>query len=291
MPSTPTVYQEKGMKLRIGFALLSAGLALPAIASAQTPPATQGVLTIYRETVKPGKDAAHTKSETAWSRAQEMAKSQSHFVAMTAMTGPNEVWFVSGYGSLAEMQKVNEANDANAAVTAANDKYGPAESEFLQDGRQINLIERPDLSYSTGRPIWEMRFLTAQRILVRPGHNAEFVEARTAIKAAHEKAKLPDGYAIYQVTSGMPGGTYYLFAARKSLSELDDNTKVHSDPAYQAALGADWTKRNAALVAAYETSTETDVFSMNPAMSSAPPDWIKADTYWKPKAPPAKKAP
>jgi hypothetical protein len=287
MPETPLFTKETGMKLRIGFALLSAGLALPAIASAQTPPATQGVLTIFRETVKPGKDAAHTKSETAWSRAVEMAKSQSHFVAMTAMTGPNEVWFVSGYGSLAEMQKVNEAN---AAVTAVNEKYGAAESDYLQDGRQINLISRPDLSYSTGRPIWEMRFLTAQRILVRPGHTAEFVEARTAIKAAHEKAKLSDGYAIYQVTSGMPGGTYYLFSARKSLAELDDNTKTHSDPAYQAALGPDWVKRNDALVQGYMASTESDIFAMSPAMSSAPAEWIKADAYWKPKAP-AKKAP
>jgi hypothetical protein len=278
------------MKLRIGFALLSAGLALPAIASAQTPLATQGTLTIYRETVKPGKDAAHTKSETAWSRAVEMAKSQSHFVAMTAMTGPNEVWFVSGYGSLAEMQKVNEANDANAGVTAVNERYGAAESDFLQDGRQVNLVSRPDLSYSSGRPIWEMRFLTAQRILVRPGHAAEFVEARTAVKAAHEKAKLPDGYAVYQVTSGMPAGTFYVLSNRKSLTELDDNAKTHNDPAYLAALGADWAKRNAALVQAFETSTETDIFAMNPAMSSAPKEWIAADPYWKPKAP-AKKAP
>jgi hypothetical protein len=280
------------MNRRIRFAVLSAALVLPAIAGAQSAAASASapILTIFRETVKPGKDAAHTKWETSWSRALEAAKSQSHFIAMTAMSGPNEVWFASTYPSLADMQKVNEANDANAANAAVQEKYGPAESDYLQDGRQIILTLRPDLSYSTGRPISEMRFMTAQRILVRPGHTAEFVEARTAVKAAHEKAKLPDGYSVYQVTSGMPAGTFYLFAGRKSLTELDDNTKTHSDPAYQAALGADWTKRNAALVAAYETSTETDIFAMNPAMSSAPKEWIAADPYWKPKAA-AKKAP
>lgn len=278
------------MNRRLRLALLSTGLALPGIASAQTPAATQGVLTIYRETVKPGKNAAHTKSETAWSRVQETAKSQSHFIAMTAMTGPNEVWFVSAYTSLADMQKVNEANEANAAVTAVNEKYEPAESDYLQDGREIILTLRSDLSYSTGRPIWEMRFLTATRILVRPGHVAEFVEARTALKAAHEKAKLSDGYSVYQVTSGMPGGTYYIFAGRKSLTELDDNAKTHNDPAYLAALGADWTKRNAALVQGFQASTDVNIFAMNPAMSSAPKEWIAADPYWKPKAP-AKKAP
>jgi hypothetical protein len=138
------------------------------------------------------------------------------------------------------------------------------------------LTARPDLSYSTGRPLSDMRFVSATRILVRPGHAAEFVEARTAIKAAHEKAKLPDGYAIYQVADGMPGGTFYLLATRKSLSELDDAQKVHTDPAYVAALGADWTKRNAALVAAYETSTDVNLFSVNVEMSIAAKEWKEA---------------
>jgi hypothetical protein len=278
------------MRHTLKLAAFAAALVAPVIVSPQAMTGPAQVLRIGREIVKPGKDGAHTKWETAWSRAIEAAKYPGTFIALTAMTGSNEAWFVWGYPSLAAMQKENETADASATLTAIGDRYSAAESEYLQDGRTMILTRRDDLSYSTSRPLSEMRFLSATRILVRPGHTAEFVEARTAVKAAHEKAKLPDGYGIYQVVDGMPGGTYYLFAARKSLSEVDDGAKIHNDPAYLAALGADWTKRNAALVAAYETSAETNLFSVSPGMSSVPKEWVAADSYWKPKAT-AKKAP
>ena len=278
------------MDYRLKLAVMSAALAVPAITAAQAANAPPNVLGVYRETVKPGKDIAHTKWETAWSRALEAAKNPTTFLAMTATTGTNEAWFVTPYTSLADLQKVNETNDASAAMTAINEKYLPAESDYLQDGRMMILTLRADLSYSTGTSASEFRYFSVSRTLVRPGHTAEFVEARTAIKAAHEKAKLPDSFAIYQVVDGMPTGTYYLLAGRKSLAELDNAAKIHADPAYVAALGPDWTKRNEALVAGYVTSAQTDLFAVNPGMSSVPKEWIAADSYWKPKAP-AKKAP
>ena len=278
------------MDYRLKLAMMSAALALPTMAAAQAMNAAPKVLLVGREVVKPGKDLAHTKSETAWSRANEAAKYTGTYLALAAMTGPNEVWFVSPYNSLAEMQKANEANEASAAVSAINDRYLPPESDFLQDSRSMILTLREDLSYATGISPSEFRFMTVGRMLVRPGHTTEYVEARKAVKAAHEKAKLPDGYAIYQALDGMPGGTFYILAGRKSLAEVDDAPRVHADPAYQAALGADWTKRSDVLVAAFETSTQNDLFAVNPAMSSVPKEWIAADSYWKPK-PPAKKAP
>ena len=276
------------MRYRFGFAVLTAALAFPTAASSQAMTAAAPVLRIGREIIKPGKDAAHTKLETAWSRALESTKWSGTLLALTSMSGPSEVWFALPYASLDAMQKTDATNDAIASVAAVTDRYAPAEAEYMQDGRQMVMTLLPELSYSTGRPLTEMRFLTAQRILVRAGHRAEFVESRTAIKAAHEKAKLADGYAIYQVNFGMPSGTYFVFAARKSLAELDDNTKTHTDPAYLAALGVDWTMKNAALVQAYEQSSETNIFKVSVEMSYAPKEWKDADSFWKPKAAPKK---
>jgi hypothetical protein len=270
-------------------AAMSIALVLPTTVRAQAMTGPAPILVVGREVVKPGKAIAHAKWEAAWSRSLEAAKSPLTIVGLTALDGPNEVWFVLPYGSLADMQKSNEAGDANPALAAVAEKYVPAESDFLTDMRSMILTYRADLSYQTGRPISEMRYVTVQRILVRAGHNAEFVEARTAVKAAHEKAKLPDGFAIYSA-NGMPAGTFYVLAARKSLAEVDDNAKTHQDPAYQAALGADWTKRNAALVAAYEQSSDLSIFAASPAMSVVPKEWKDADPFWKPKEP-AKKAP
>jgi hypothetical protein len=249
------------MDHRVRLAVLSATLALPGIASPQAMTGPAKVLSVGREIVKPGKSTLHAKWETAWARALEAAKYSDHFIAMASVTGPNEVWFMSGYNSLEEMQKAYDASDANAAVAAVTDRYLPAESEYLQDGRSMILTLREDLSYSTGRAMSELRFVSVTRLLVRPGHAAEFVEARAAVKAA---------------------------AGRKSLTELDDAAKVHADPTYLAALGADWTKRNAALVQAYEASADTDLFSVSPGMSVVPKEWIAADPFWKPKAPPKK---
>jgi len=188
------------------------------------------------------------------------------------------------------MQTAGDAEDANAAVQAITGKFLPREADNVQDASQMILVLREDLSYTTGRPQWENRFMSITRIQVRPGHEAEFVEARGAVKAAHEKAALPDGFAIYRVTDGMPGGTWYQLAGRKSLAELDDAAKTHADPAYLASLGADWPKRSAALAQAYEMTTEANLFSMSPGMSIVPKEWSAADSFWKPKAPP-KKAP
>lgn len=279
------------MRYRMSLAATAAALAIPIIAGAQTmtaaAPVLNGaapVLAIGREVIKPGKGPAHTRLETAWSRSLEAAKYAQGFVALTSMSGPNEVWFVSPYASLDAMQKANEAYDANPAMMAISEKYVPAEVEFLADGgRSMILTLRPELSYSNGRALSDMRFLTVQRIQVRAGHAAEFTESRTAIKAAHEKAKLSDGFAVYQATSGMPGGTFYVLATRKSLAELDDNTKTHADPAYQAALGVDWLKKNALLVQAYEASSDNNVFAVNPAMSVVSKEWKDADAFWRPK--------
>ena len=277
------------MSHRTRLALASVALVVPGLVGAQAMTAPAPILAVGRETVKPGKGIAHAKWEAAWSRALEAAKLSGSIVALSAVDGPNEVWFVSPYASLADMQKLSETNDANPAIAAVTEKYLPAESDFIQDGRSMILTYRPDLSYPTARPITDMRFVTVQRILVRAGHMAEFVEARTAAKEAHEKAKMPDSFAIYSA-NGAPSGTFYVLAARKSLTELDDNPKIHQDSAYTAALGADWTKRSAALVAAYEQSSDVSIFAVSPSMSVVPKEWYDADAFWKPKAP-VKKVP
>ena len=268
----------------VRLSVLSAAIVLPSIAGAQAMTSPAPVLQIGREVVKPGKIAAHAKLEAAWSRGLEAAKYPTTFVALTSMSGPHEVWFVSPWASLAAMQKANDEFDANTILSAIDEKYAPAEIDYLQDWRVMTLMLREDLSYSTGKPITDMRFASVTRVLVRAGHTAEFVEARTAIKAAHEKAKLSDGYAVYQATLGMPSGTYYILAARKSLTEVDDNAKTHADPAYMAALGPDWMKRNAALVQAYEASSDVNLFAVSAAMSVVPKEWGAADPFWKPKA-------
>ena len=65
------------------------GIAIPValIAQATPAPSTYNVLTVYRETVKPGKTDAHDAHEIGWAGALVAAKNPSGFLAVSAMTG------------------------------------------------------------------------------------------------------------------------------------------------------------------------------------------------------------
>jgi hypothetical protein len=96
---------------------------------------------------------------------------------------------------------------------------------------------------------------------------------------------------MWQSAAGAPAGTYFIFAARKSLSEIDEGAAIHG-AAYQAALGGpEGEKKMAANSAAAVISTQNDLFAFAPQQSIPLAAWVAADPgYWKYKTTP-KKAP
>ena len=273
---------------RLSLAVIALG---PVAAGAQAAPAAPAiqVLTVYRETVKPGKGGAHDAHEVAWARALAAAKSPMTMLAISAMSGPAENWYMSLYPTWADYEKTNKAADASPAIAAIGKQYSALEGDFLSDARGMVLTSREDLSYGGPADLAATRYFSVTRITVRPGHAAEYEENRKLIKAAHESAKLADRYSIWQAASGAPTGTYFIFVARKSLAELDDAT-LHAGAAYMTALGgADGQKTMAANTANAVVSQQVDLFSVAPQQSIPSPEWVTADPgYWKRK-PAAKK--
>jgi len=280
--------RDLASRLSLALAVLA-----PAALAAQAAPAapTYNVLYIYRETVKPGKGVAHDAHEGAWARAAAAAKPPTGFLALSAMSGAPENWYISAYESWAAYEAANKATAANAALTAVNDKFSAKEDEFLSDARGMALTFRQDLSYGGPADLAACRYFSITRISVRPGHTEEYEANRKLTKAAHESGKLADSYTMWQAASGAPAGTYFIFAARKSLSEIDEGAAIHG-ASYQAALGGpDGQKKMAANTAAAVISTQNDIFAFAPQQSIAPAAWVAADPgYWKHKAP-AKKTP
>ena len=263
-------------------------VAAPAALRAQTTPMPpNNVFSIFRESVKVGKGHAHNDHETAWARAMTAAKNPDPFVAMTSLTGPNEIWYMAAYPTWADYQ--NSLDRVNAVV---DNKYRPAEADYLNDSRGMTLRPRAELGYGGPPDLPNMRYVSVTRISVRPGHTSEYEDARKLVKAAHEAAHLTDHYSMWEVTSGAPAGTFYLLVPRKSLAELDSGAVIHG-PAYIAALGGDsGQKKLAALTSSAVISSQTDHFEFTPSQSDPPPAWITANPgFWKPKAPAAKKKP
>jgi hypothetical protein len=270
--------------LRI-IALASYAAAPVATAQAQQAMPAYNVLSIYRETVKPGKGAEHDAHEEAWARAAAtaMGKNQVPMLAISAMSGVTENWYMNVYPTWADYEKTIAAS--TPAMDAVDKQFSMKEGEYLSDGRRMNFRARNDLSYGPDADLAKMRYFSVTRVVVRPGHAAEYEENRKMIKAAHEAAHQSDSYRIWEVVTGAPAGTYLQMVARKSLAELDSGDVIHG-PAYSTALGGDAAqKKMAANSATAVVSTEQNTFRFLPQQSVPPAEWVAADPkFWTRKA-------
>lgn len=260
------------------------------LAQAAAVPPAFNVLTVYRETVKPGQGSAHDAHEIAWAGALVAAKNPNGFLALAAMTGSPENWYISAFADWAAYEKSNKASEANPTLAAIQKRYSSSEGQYLTDGRMMVLTSMPDLTYGPPADLAASRYFSVTRVTVRPGHAAEYEESRKMIKAAHERAKLKDSYSLWRAAAGAPAGTYFMFVARTSLAEIDEGAAIHG-AAYQAALGGpDGQKKLDALAASAIVSSQVDLFAFAPHQSIPPPEWIKADPgFWGRKPAPIKK--
>src|SRR5713101_5492209 len=247
------------------------------------------LIRIGREEVKVGKAAAHEVLEAAWARSFADAKSPDNWIGMDSTTGSNDVWFVSGYSSMSEMEKTRQALDTMPALKVVDAKYSTQEAEFLSGSRTVVAVYRDDLSYQGVKTnIGTFRYLYVTTVRVRPGHDADFVEATKISRAAHEKAAVPERWSVFEVTEGMPRGTFFIFEPLKSMADVDAFPQTHGKP-YQDAVGDDGRKRLAELNSAATISAETNIFAFNPRMSNPTKEIAAADPgFWTPK--PVKKA-
>jgi hypothetical protein len=81
--------------------------------------------------VTPGQSVAHEKSESMRMRMPEKMNSQIPILALTSMSGPDQVWFASGYDSFEEMEKQDRALEDSAAYGADPMHRGHSRREFL----------------------------------------------------------------------------------------------------------------------------------------------------------------
>lgn len=252
---------------------------LPALAQEGPPPK---VIQIYREEVKPGKGAAHEKVEVGWPRAFAKAKSQTHYLAMTSVSGPTEAWFISGYDSLAAWEKDTRDNENNAVLNAELQQLSAQDGELLSSVRSVVATYREDLSYRPdGANIGQMRYFYITTVRVRPGH--DYSEVNKIGRAAHEKANIPEHWAVFQVNYGMPAGTLLIFQPLKLLAEVDAFSQTHGEN-YRAAIGEDGSKKLRELTTAGILSSETNIFSFSPKMSYPSKEMAAADPdFWTPK--------
>jgi hypothetical protein len=271
-----------------------AGAAVPALAQGTQGSAAPGMggtpppfIRIYREEVRPGKGAAHSANEAAWAAAFNKNQTPERWLALTTIAGPSEAWFVSPQQSWEAMQREDDAMEANPAIMADADKYSALDGELLSRTSTMIAAYRPNISFQSGVMLPQMRYMAVDMVRVKPGRVREFVESWREVVAAHEKAKMNEHWAVFQVVAGYPDGTFLFMYPMKSLAEIDQSGPMHTGEAYRDAVGESGRIRmNEVTMNAVEMSQRL-IFSMNPKMSLLPKEWTDADPYWAPKPAPA----
>jgi hypothetical protein len=249
--------------------------------SSQSPPK---VMQIFVESVKPGKGAAHEKVEIGWPQAFRKAKWPSHYLAMTSMSGPGEAWFLGGYDSFAALETDQRNVEKTPTLSRELDRLSQLDGELLSGTRGILAVYRPDLSYRPDIDIAQMRYVALTIMTLKPGYDSAFAEVRKLVHAGHEKAKMDEHWAMYQVTSGMPGPAYLLMIPMKSLQEADAAQESHGKP-YQDALGATGRQQLRDFARAGMATSETKLFAFSPKMSYPSDKVVASDPeFWTPKA-------
>ena len=191
-------------------------------AFAQALPTTQPkLLQIYREQVKTGHAAAHVKTEAGWPAAFAKAQSPDYYLALSSMTGPQVVWFISPWDSYTTWGKSMSRDEANAALSTELSRLSAADAEHVESLPSIEAMARPDLSHGVYPDLNKQRFWEITVMRVRPGHDDQFAAAAKAYKAIAARSMPNARWRVYQVSAGVAGPTYLLFSSVESFGQFD----------------------------------------------------------------------
>lgn len=274
--------------------LLVAG-ASPASAQMPGPPR---VMLIVREDIKPGMMAPHAREANNVVQIYAKANSPYHRLAMVPVAGnENEVMYLWGFDSFAEMEKSNSYLDTLSNVTYKADfeRVRPPGDDYHAAQRDTIAVLRDDLSYNINADVAKMRYMRVQTVRVKPGHTREWEDSRRMTKAAHEKAKVDEHMAVYQVAGGAQGGTYIVLIPWAS---MDGIATIPHGKSYMEALGDDRRDKIEKIENDSVVFSSTDIYAFAPQLSYVAKDWAVSDpAFWTLKpmmadraAPAAKKA-
>ena len=241
------------------------------------------VLMVIQEHVKEGREAAHAKSEEAWPRLFAKGNVTSHYIGMTAESGPSDAWFLEPYSSFAAMQKERAAIQ-HSALAPDLEVANVQDGDLRTGSRTLLSVFRADLSYHPAEAIASLpkcRFMSVNVLRIKYGHDADLAQAARMLIDGGEKSNSDQPVLAYQVISGAPTGTYLLFSPLDSLARMD--TAPARDAAARQAMGDRSQKHFDTLLPEIVQSSESLLFSLSPAMSYVSKEFAAADpAFWLP---------
>jgi hypothetical protein len=274
---------NKFSPLLLGLSLAVAGSSVTVAQDQSTASvSTPKYLQIIVEYTKPGKGGqAHDKTESAFVQAMTKANFPINYIAFNAMSGKPRAIYLSHFDTFEALEKAMKVFEGPAA--AEFEKLNVADGELLEDTKSLFFSFVPELSYHTRTDISHGHFLEARIIHVRPGHGKDFSELVKMWIAAEEKVGGADHWGAYRIEYGEQLGSYIFLTSDNSLADIDQSNALESK--FNAVLSESDRVRMRELREAAIDADRFELYSVNPAQSYVPAEFIKADPdFWKPKA-------
>ena len=265
-------------------ALLSVSSASMALSQGM-PTSQPGVIQIVREDVKTGHNAMHAAHEAGWPAAYAKAKSPNYYLAMVAMTGPNESWYVVPFASHAAIGESLKRESDDKVLSAELDRLQKGDADHINSSRTLHAVARPDLSYGAFPDMALQRFWEITTFRVRPGYEEAFANAAKTYAAAAKRVAPDMSWRTYEVMAGLPGPTFLIFASVQSFADFDKSLQQGME------LGKSFTAEEGATLEKFATAgminAETQRFRLDPGQSYVDAATKAKDPkFWSPGAKP-----
>ena len=255
--------------------LLAASLAAPLAAQVRTsqPP----IINIFREFEKPGHAGVHEATEVRWTALNRQHNYPYTYVALTAVSGTSEVWWVTAYDGLGAFGKGSTWGSDNAAYQAALSKLSVEDGEHLNNTLAMQAVAVPDASYGAYPDLSKMRVFEVTTFQVRLGSEAAFTTMAKQYAAVMKAGNVATSWRSYQVIAGAPAGTFLVFSSYPSWDAVEAERKA-ADQAMAAMAAAEGEAFGKAYREAV-VSSNSRYFNVNPRNSLVPKEY-GSDPFW-----------
>ena len=257
-------------------------LAWAPLAPAQDLPTAQpNLITIWRESVKPGRAAEHARHEAGFPAAFAKAGSPDYYLALTSVTGPDEAWYLTPAKSHAVIGESFKLEAREPALGAELARLARIDAEFISALRIIQARARPELSVGEFPDLAKARFFEITVYRLRPGHESHFEAAAKAWGTALKRTAPSMSGRVYQVIAGMPSPTFLVISSVEDYADFD-RLGADSAATWAATTPAEQeTIRKFATEAVLEE--ETNKFRVDPGQSYVSKETrAKAPVFWSP---------
>jgi hypothetical protein len=210
------------------------------------------------------------------------ARATVNVIAMSAVTGVPETWFVEAHYSFGSIEDLDKGLTAVAALRP------PASTDAMQDdvlapSRTILATYQPNWSY---RPDQAIRMFPRARYFhvtiyqIRSGTEEEFGELVKLRRASYDSINLDRPDLAYEVLSGAPSGTYIFLSPVVSLKAMDGG--VANTPVYAEGIVEARAKARSKTAPQNEIGREHLLFRVEPRLSYLTDDFVSADPdFWR----------